>query len=147
MTGIVCAVRGGPSSRPTISKSIQLASETGLSLYFLYVVNLDFLTRTSSSRVHLISKQMREMGEFILLTAQAEANKKGIKAENIIRQGKILEEIINVCHEKGANYVVLGKPKMQDDAENIFTHERLDEFGQQIETESGARVVLAEEET
>ena len=37
MPGIVCAIRGGPASRPTIAKSIQLAEETGLTLYFLYV--------------------------------------------------------------------------------------------------------------
>lgn len=49
MPGIVCAIRGGPSSQPTIATSIKLASETGETIHFLYVVNLDFLTHSSSS--------------------------------------------------------------------------------------------------
>jgi hypothetical protein len=81
MPGIVCAIRGGPASRPTIKKSIELAAETSLPLYFLYIVNLNFLTHTSSTRTHLISKEMKEMGEFILLTAQAVAQSAGIRAE------------------------------------------------------------------
>jgi nucleotide-binding universal stress UspA family protein len=144
MPGIVCAIRGGPASRPTIAKSIQLAEETGLTLYFLYVVNLDFLSRTSSSRVHLISKQMQDMGEFILLTAQAEAEIKGIKTEGIVRQGNIRDEIISLCQETNADYVVLGKPKKQTEEENVFTREHLNEFGQRIAEESGSKIILAE---
>ncbi len=64
MSGIVCAVRGGPDSQPTISKAIAWAKETELPLYFLYVVNLDFLTHTSSSRVHTVTQQIEQMGEF-----------------------------------------------------------------------------------
>jgi len=82
MSGIVCAIRGGPASRPTIDRSIQLATETGLPLYFLYVVNLKFLAHTSSSRTHVISKELNEMGEFILLMAQTEAEKKGITSSS-----------------------------------------------------------------
>jgi len=144
MPGIVCAIRGGPASRPTILKSIQTAVDTNLPLYFLYVINLDFLVHTSSSRVHLISKQMHDMGEFILLTAQTQAEAEGITAAGIIRQGNIRDEIVKVCQEKNANYVVLGKPQKHTDAENVFTHERLNDFGQRIEEESGAKIILAD---
>ena len=143
MAGIVCAIRGGPASRPTIDKSIQLAEETKLPLYFLYVVNLDFLVHTSVGRTQGISKELHEMGEFILLTAQSQAEAKGIHAEGVVRHGMVREEITNHCQEIKANYVILGTPKHQQE-ENVFTHERLDAFGQQIENESGAKVVLAE---
>ncbi len=143
MPGIVCAIRGGPASQPTIEKSIQLALETQLPIYFLYVVNLDFLTRTSSSRVHVISKEMREMGEFILLNAQAKAQKQDIQTEGVVRQGNVRDEIIRLCREKQADFVILGRPKQQTD-ENVFTHERLNQFGQQIASESGAKIVLAD---
>lgn len=144
MSAIVCAVRGGPASRPTIEKSIQMALETQLPLYFLYVVNLDFLVRTSSSRVHLISKQMQDMGEFILLTAQAEAESQGVKAVGTVRHGNIRDEIVALCLETKARYVVLGKPKTQHADANIFTHAHLDEFAQRIQTESGATIVFPE---
>ncbi len=65
MPGIVCAIRGGPASKPTIARSIALAKETDLPLFFLYVVNLDFLAYTSSSRIHTITQEMEQMGELL----------------------------------------------------------------------------------
>ena len=142
MPGIVCAIRGGPASRPTIKKSIELAVETKLPLYFLYVVNLNFLAHTSSTRTHLISKEMKEMGEFILLNAQAEAQSTGIAAEGVVRQGKVRDEIVEFIKEVDANFVVLGKPEKKPEDTNLFTQDRLDEFGLRIESESNAKVVI-----
>ena len=65
MNGIVCAIRGGPHSQPTINKAISLAWETGLPLFFLYIVNLDFLTHALSTRTHTINQEMELMGEFV----------------------------------------------------------------------------------
>lgn len=144
MSGIVCAIRGGPASRPTIEKAIQLAVETELPLYFLYVVNLDFLSHTSSSRTHLISKELTEMGEFILLTAQSKAQAKGIDANGIVHKGNVRDEIVNLCQEMMADYVVLGKPKVQPGKENVFTEDRMDRFAERIAEESGAEIILAE---
>ncbi len=144
MSGIVCAIRGGPDSQPTIDRSIALAGETGLPLYFLFVVNLDFLSMTESSRVHTISKEMHQMGDFILLTAQVRAEEKGVAAKAVVRHGNVSEEIVSLCHEINAEFVVLGVPRGSK-SENIFTHERFTVFIQHIEDESGARVVIAEE--
>jgi nucleotide-binding universal stress UspA family protein len=144
MSGITCAIRGGPDSHPTIQTAIDLAQKTGQTIYFLYVVNLDFLTYTSTSRVQVAAQEMRQMGEFILLTAQAQAEEKGVKAECIVRQGQVRDEIINLCHEVSAEYVLLGRPRGQDEVD-VFTHERLDQFTQRIEEESGAKVVLTKD--
>ncbi len=75
MSGILCAIREGPSSRPTIATSILLAQETCEIIYFPYVVNLDFLTHSSSSKTNNISQEIRDMGEFNLLSAQEQAIK------------------------------------------------------------------------
>lgn len=141
MPGIVCAIRGGPASRTTIDKAIELASKTALPLYFIYVVNLDFLSHTASSRVRTINREMRQMGDFILLAAQERAQAKGVAAQGLVRQGTVGEEIIAICQEIGADHVVLGQPLGQE-GEDIFTQERILEFSQRIETESGAQVVL-----
>lgn len=142
MPGIVCAIRGGPASQPTIHKAISLAQETDHKIHFLYVVNLDFLERTASSRTHTISKELRQMGEFILLTAQVQAQRHGVDADGIIHEGNVGEEIIRVCQETQADYVVLGNPKGEHE-DNTFTRERLNKFVQHIEKTSGAKVVLA----
>jgi nucleotide-binding universal stress UspA family protein len=143
MSGIICAIRGGPDSRVTIGKAIELAQATGLPLYFLYVVNLDFLAHTSSTRMHTISKEMRQMGEFILLTAQTTASTQGITAEGVVRQGNVGEEIVDLCHQLAADYLILGRPRFQEE-ENVFDRERLQQFMEQTEKQTGARVILPE---
>ena len=143
MSGIVCAVRGGPRSQHTIDRAVALAEETGLPLHFLYTVNLSFLTHTVTSRVRTISEQMRQMGESILLTAQARAAAEGVMAQAVVRQGEVGEEISEFCHELGADHLVLGLPGGTDD-EDAFAHDRLARFREQIEKETGASVILSE---
>ena len=145
MSGIVCAIRGGPKSRVTIERAIHLAKETGEPLYFLYVVNLDFMSRTSSSRVHTLTSDMREMGEFILATALARAKEAGVPAQGIVRQGRVADEIVNLAKEVGAHYVVIGRPRKEHES-NVFEETALDAFIRQVAEETGAQVVTVDEE-
>ena len=141
MGGIVCAVRGGPDSRDTIETSISLAKQTSLPLHFLYVINLDFLAHTTRSSSDMVVDQMRQMGEFILLSAQEAANAEGVDPEGIIRQGPVKENIIEVCQEVEADYLVLGRPA--DQGKNaVFSNELLEALINEFEERSGAKVVL-----
>ncbi len=140
MSGILCAIRGGPSSQPTIAASIQLASETEETIYFLYVVNLDFLTHTISSKTDHISKELEEMGEFILLGAQEQAHQEGVEADIIIRKGTVVDEIISCCEELKPIYVILGRPQ-EDGEDNLLNLERLHAFAERIESTCHARVI------
>lgn len=143
MSGIVCPIRGGPSSIATIERAIALAGETGQSLHFLYVVNLDFLTRTATSRVSVITEQMRQLGEAILAGAQAQAQARGIEAQAAIRHGGVAGQIAGLCHELGAQYVVLGQPS-PDGRQNVFNRARLARFVAALERETGATAILSE---
>jgi K+-sensing histidine kinase KdpD len=122
---------------------VHLARETGLVLHFLYVVNLDFLTHTTSTRVRTISQEMRQMGEFILLAAQSRAEAEGVTAQTEIRQGNVGQEIVDLCRELDADYVVMGWPQMEQE-ESLFTQERLQAFIQDTAEQTGAKVVLPE---
>jgi len=146
MSGIVCAVRGGPHSQSTISIAITLARETGQPLYFLYVVNLDFLARTTSTRTHTIDHEMEEMGEFILLGAQGRAAEQGVSAEGLVKHGEVGEQIVDLCKELGADYLVIGRPQLDEDEDNVFTHARLENFANTIERQTGAKVIMPEKE-
>ncbi|MGA9531751.1 MAG: universal stress protein [Anaerolineales bacterium] len=143
MSGVVCAIRGGPSSEATIQRAIRLAKDEAMPLHLLYVVNLDFLTHTESSRTRLVSDELEQMGDFILLSAQSKAEAQGIEANGTVRQGNVGEQIVELAREVEADYVVMGKPEGQGQ-ENVFTGERIQAFSSQIEQESGARVVLVE---
>ena len=141
--GIVCAVRGGPSSLYTIDRAVALAEETGLSLHLLYVVNLGFLTHTVTSRVRTISEEMHRMGESILLAAQSRAQAYGVRAQKVVRHGEVMTEISKLCHELNADYLVLGQPGGKDEGD-VFTQAQQAQFREKIEKETGARVILSE---
>ena len=144
MPGVICPIRGGPSSQPTIKRSIALAKEKNLELHFLYVVNLDFLTYTESSRVRVISEEMHEMGEFILLTAQEAAKAEGVSAEADVRQGNVGEEIVKLAQDLGADFIVMGRP-LDEQEDDVFSHDRLESFIARLERECGAKVILENE--
>ena len=92
----------------------QLAKQTGERLHFLFVVNLDFLMMTEKSRTQVLSEEMRGLGEFILLTAQAKADKSGVIAEGSVRQGNVMEEIVTLAKELEVSHIVLGRPRLED---------------------------------
>ena len=142
MSGIICAIRGGPSSQPTIATSIELARESGETIYFLYVVNLDFLTHSSSSKTNHISKEMCEMGEFILLSAQEQASGENVSSEGVIREGQVEEVILAFCEELNPAYVVLGRPQ-EEQENNLLSNERLNDFADRITDVCQASVVLS----
>jgi K+-sensing histidine kinase KdpD len=86
---------------------------------------------------------MRQMGEFILLAAQARASTQGITAEGVVRRGNVAQEIGGLCRELAADYLVLGRPQFQKE-ESVFTQDLLAQFIQQTEEQTGAKVVMPE---
>jgi nucleotide-binding universal stress UspA family protein len=144
MPGIICAIRGGPSSQPTIERAIALAKETKAPLRFLYVVNLEFLARSESSRTRSITRDLEHLGEFILLTAKESAQAKGIQAEGIVRHGDVPREIIALAKELEADEVILGRPSGEHE-NDAFTMQHLEALAARIEEESGAHVILVKE--
>jgi nucleotide-binding universal stress UspA family protein len=109
----------------------------------LYVVNLGFLTGMSARQVRAISEQLRQMGESILLAAQAQADSKSVGAEATVRLGEVGEEIAHLCRELRADYLVLGQPGGVGE-EDVFTQDQLAQLWQCVENETGASVVLSQ---
>ena len=144
MSGIICATRGGPSSQPTITTSIQLAKDTGETIHYLYVVNLDFLAHSSSSKTNHISQEMSEMGEFILLSAQEQAAAHDLTALCAIREGRVADEIIKFCEDLDPTYVILGRPQ-EEQEDNLLSSERLQAFADRITEVCQASVVFSNE--
>jgi nucleotide-binding universal stress UspA family protein len=146
MRAIVCAIRGGPYSQSTIDKAISFARETGRPLYFLYIVNLDFLAHTTSTRTHTITHEMEQMGEFILLAAQNQAADRGVVAEGRVRHGSVGAEIIALCNELNAGIIVMGRPQRGEEEGDVFTHARLNSFADLVKKQTGAEVIMPDRE-
>lgn len=143
MESILCPVRGGPASQPTIQRAVDLARNTGYRLVFLYIVNLDFMSATATSRSHVIKEELAELGQFILETARIKAEEAGVQAEGLIREGQVQEQIILAAKELRARYVVLGAPRGREE-KDVFTRHLLEEFAQHIAADSEAEVIFAE---
>jgi nucleotide-binding universal stress UspA family protein len=146
MSGIVCAIRGGPHSQPTIRQAVTTAKQHQIPIYFLYVVNLDFMEHTEHSRTQVIQRELREMGEFICLKAQVEAEREGVQAHVAVREGNVTDEIVALCHEIQAEFVILGQPQGKPTTTNIFDQERLQKFGQSLESQTEAKVIFSQGE-
>jgi RNase H-fold protein (predicted Holliday junction resolvase) len=86
---------------------------------------------------------MHEMGEFILLLASARAEKQNVTVKTFVRHGEFKDQLIQLCQELNADFVVMGLPKSQKDTD-LFTSQQLNEFVNLLEAETGARVILVE---
>lgn len=143
MGKILCPTRGGQGSYRTQDAAIAMAKERGDELVFLYVVDLDFLSKTERAvRPDVVAEEMKGMGEFLLSMAQERARKQGVEADYVLRQGDVRAEVKLAVLEEGATMVVLGQAT-GDEAECAFAPASLLEFAQEIEAETGveARVV------
>ncbi len=137
---ILCAIRGGPECLPTIAQAITLAQETRLPVHFLYVVNRDLLSSANGAQARAISGQIRQMGKSVLRTALALASTQGVTAQGVIRQGNVGNEIASLCRDLGADYLILGRPQAHEER-NVFSEALLPQFIEQIEKQTGAKVV------
>jgi nucleotide-binding universal stress UspA family protein len=143
MNRILCAIRGGPDSEKTIADAVALAKKKQVRLVLLYVINLGRFISSSGDRMDSMATELRRMGEYVLLMAQAMAAREGVIADTFVREGRILEEISAICQEMGIESVVMGKP-LSDSDENCFRLEKLEAFAVKMETDYGVEIILAE---
>lgn len=143
MGKILCPTRGGEASYRTQDAAIAMAKERTDELLFLYVVDLEFLSKTERAvRPDVVAREMMHMGEFLLTMAQERARKQGVEAGYVLRQGDVRAEIKAAAVEEGATMVVLGQA-VGDEPECAFAPASLVELAEEIEAETGieARVV------
>jgi len=141
MGKILCATRGGEASYRTQDKAIELASQRGDELVFLYVVNIEFLNKTAAPIVVDVATEIERMGEFLLAMAQERAREAGVEASLITREGDVREQIKAAAVEEGVALVVLGRPA---DETSLFKLEALQAFAAEIEEETGIPAVILE---
>ncbi len=141
MKTIVCAVRGGERSKPTVDASIALAHDSAARLVFVYVIDAEFLSHATVGRHSITMPQLEAMAEFILLTMQVRAEEQGVSAEYAIREGQVQEQIRAYVLEERPDILVMGKPAHQEGGD-LFTHPVQNAFVQSLEEEAGVEVIL-----
>lgn len=134
---IACATRGGEGSEPTIARAIDLAKERKLELTFLYIVDLEFMKRTSVARTERAADELRKMGEFIMIGLVEKAESQGVDANYSVLHGHFKEELLRYVAENRPTTLVLGCPRPETCRVDLL---RLTELGEEIRTETGVEV-------
>ena len=139
MSTILCATRGGEASYHTQDHAIAIAKERDASLLFIFVADVDFLSRTRATIVVDVETEIEHMGEFLLLMAKERAEKAGIQAESVVKHGSFRHAMKETAREYGVDLVVFGRPGEETAATQI---KYLQNLSQELADELGVETVI-----
>jgi nucleotide-binding universal stress UspA family protein len=139
---IICAVRGGPESRDTVTHAVDLALETGARLTFFRVMDAEFLEHATVGPLSVVYHELSEMATFALLILCDRAQRRGVvQADCIVREGNIQKQLYQFMSETHADVLVMGRPT-RSPGRNVFKPAELDLFVAELEREQDLRVVV-----
>jgi len=137
---IVCAVRGGPESRETVSQAINLALSTGARLSFFRVTDAEFLEYATIGPLSVVYQELREMAQFALMIVCDRAQRRGVaEVDSIVREGNIRQHLRLMATEPGIDILVLGRP-VRSPGSNVFKPAEFDAFVEELRQETGVRI-------
>jgi nucleotide-binding universal stress UspA family protein len=145
---VLCAVRGRPESRETVSRAIDLALEHKARLTFVHVMNAEFLgpATPTMSPLKMVYQQLRNMGEFAMLILVDRANRRGVEKVNyILRTGDISKQLIQAVGEIHPDALVIGRPPPHA-KESIFKPEEFDALIDEIKNQPNLEIFIVETE-
>jgi nucleotide-binding universal stress UspA family protein len=138
---VICALRGGPESRETVSSAIDLALETGARLTFFHVVDAEFLGYTSIGPLSIAYHELLEMAEFAMRVLCDWAQRRGVvQADCILREGNIRNELRRLAVETHAEVMVMGRPR-RDSGRNVFSPNQFKAFIAELDLGGDLRTV------
>ena len=142
MTTILCPTRGGKESHPNQDFAIELAKERGAELLFMYVSNIQLISRSAPPIVVDIEEELDELGDFLLSMAQERAEKSGLLAKTTVHRGIFSEVLREVIVENKVNTVILGSsPK----GPGIVSFEHLQELSTELSEELDVEFIVVQD--
>ncbi|MEJ2707380.1 MAG: universal stress protein [Anaerolineales bacterium] len=145
---VLCAVRGRPESRETVSRAIDLALEHKARLTFVHVVNADFLSPATPTRspLRIVYQQLQHIAEFAMLILVDRANRRGVEqVKYILRTGNIGKQLNQAINEIHPDALVIGKPP-QGSKESVFKPEEFDALINEIKNLSNLDIFIVDTE-
>lgn len=138
---IVCAVRGRPESRETVTKAIDLALEYEARLTFLHIMDAEFMEHATVGPLSVIYQELKGMGEFAMMILADRAQRRGVKQVDYkLREGNIIKQIRRFALETHADMMVVGEPKNRP-GRNIFKAHEFDDFMDKLEREAKLKII------
>lgn len=103
------------------------------------MVDTHFIDKTSAPIVVDVEGEISKRGEFLLLMAKERAQKGGLEAATILREGEVRDELTKVIEEEDITLVVLGKPAGES---SFFELSALESFAAELEEETGVKTII-----
>ena len=140
---IVCAVWGGPQSRGTVTRAIDLAVEHDARLTFFYVADAEFQAQAAiGSPISIVYRELVQMAEFSMLILVDRAHRRGVKeADFLIREGNVRKQLLQFASETQADLWVTGAPS-PGLVRSAFRPQEFDAFWSELERVARPRLVL-----
>lgn len=138
---IVCAVRGRPASRATVTHAINLALEHQARLTFLYVVDAEFLEYATVGPLSVVYKELLEMARFTMIILCDRARRRGVQDVNyLVLEGNMRKKLRQFAIDTSAEILVMGSPT-PGPGKKMFTQNELDQYIREIEAKSDLHVI------
>ncbi len=138
---IVCAVRGRPESRTTVTHAVDLAIETQARLTFLHVVDAEFLDHATVAPLSVVYKELVEMSRFAMLILCDRAQRRGVKEVNsIVLEGNIRKQLRKFAIDTQADLMIMGAPT-PGPGKNVFKLKDLEQLIHEMEQEGNIRII------
>ncbi len=142
---ILCAVRGGPESRETVTYAIDLALETGARLTFFHALDAEFLNHATIGPLSVVYHELVEMGKFTMLILVDRAQRRGVAEVNYaVWEGNIRKQLQQAAFETKAAVMVMGRPT-RSPTQNVFKDDEMENFAAELEKEGQLRLILVPE--
>jgi nucleotide-binding universal stress UspA family protein len=138
---IICAVRGGPESRETVTRAIDLALEYGARLTFLHILDAEFLEYATIGPLSVVYHELNEMGTFTMLILSDRAQRRGVEqVDYVLVEGNIRDGLIRYAYETKAEMMVVGRP-IRSPSRNVFKTAEFDDFVSELEQEGNLTII------
>lgn len=138
---VICAVRGGPESRTTVSHAIGLALKHTARLTFLHVLDAEFMGYATVGPLSLIYSELVEMGTFAMLILCDRAQRRGVEqVDFVVREGNIRTQLNQFVVETKADLMVVGEPT-RSPGKNVFKPNQFQSFAAALEVAGHLQIV------
>lgn len=139
---ILCAVRGGPESRETVTRAIDLALQLGARLTFFRVMDAEFLNYATVGPLSIIYRELHEVATFAMLILCDRARRRGVtEVDYVVREGDVRTQLRLRAAEARGEILVMGRPT-RSPGSNVFKAAEFDTFVAELEREGDLRVIV-----
>jgi len=139
---IVCAVRGGPESRDTVTLAIDLALEHKARLTFFHILDAEFMAYATIGPLSVVYNELAEMGKFAMLILCDRAQRRGVaRVDYVVQEGNVRKKLRQFITETLADVVVMGRPT-RSPGYNVFKSGEFEAFVAGLEGVSDVRIIV-----